>query len=71
MSQPMLRPLFGPATYEICLIGREGTSTLIYETMCQDDDEAIGKLNAIHTIFYVRFEISCGDKIISHGARFS
>jgi hypothetical protein len=71
MSQPMLRPLFGPATYEICLIGKKGTSTLVYETMCQGDDEAIDKLNAITAVSYVRFEILCGDKIISQGSRCS
>ncbi len=71
MSQPMLRPLFGPLTYEICLIGRNGTSKLVYETMCRDDDEAIDKLHAIRAISYVRFEISCGDKIIAQGSRYS
>ena len=69
MSQPMLRPLFGPATYEICLIGTRGTSTLVYETLCHDDDEAIDKLKAIKAVSYVRFEVSCGDKIISQGSR--
>lgn len=71
MSQPMLRPLFGPATYEICLMGKNGTSTLLYETICQDDEEAIEKLNAFQVVSYVRFEISCGDKIVSQGSRCS
>jgi hypothetical protein len=44
-------------------------TTLIFKTMCDDYDEAVGKLLAIEDGSHSRFEISRGSELISQGSR--
>ena len=68
MSQQMkLRRV--PLVYQICLLGEDGATTLVYETECTDEDEAVEKLFAIEHVPYARFEIFCGNEMVSRGSR--
>jgi hypothetical protein len=58
-----------PLIYQICLLGEDGATTRVYETECADEDEAVEKLSAIDNVPYARFEIFCGNEMVSHGAR--
>lgn len=69
MPHQRLKPAYRLQSYQILLIGDNGETKLVYKTQCYDDDEAIDKLFAINTISYARFQISCGDDIISQGLR--
>jgi hypothetical protein len=69
MPQQQLKFVCELETYQIVLIGADGVTMLTYRTQCYDDDEAIDKLFAIKDISYARFEISCGDDMISQGSR--
>jgi hypothetical protein len=58
-----------PLIYQICLLGEDGATTLVYETECTGEDEAIEKLFAIRDVPYASFEIFCGNAMVSQGSR--
>ena len=58
-----------PLIYQICLLGEDGVTTLTYETECNDEEEAVEKLFAIKDDSYARFEIYCGNQMVSQGSR--
>ena len=70
MSQQQLRFGFESFPYQIRLLGADGKTTLIYQTLCVDDDEAIDALFALKNLSYERFEITCDGEMISQGARY-
>lgn len=70
MSRQQLKLGLEPQSYQIRLIGEDGATRLIYQTMCIGDDEAIDVLAAITEVPYARFEIIQDGEIISQGARF-
>jgi hypothetical protein len=69
MAQRMPKTENESGTYQICLIDDAGVTTLIFKTMCDDYDEAVGKLLAIENVSHSRFEISRGGALISSGSR--
>jgi hypothetical protein len=70
MSQQQLKLGFEPQSYQIRLIGEDGATRLVYETMCANDDEAIDIVTSIRDVPYARFEITQDGEMISKGARF-
>ena len=46
-----------------------GMATLIYETICENYNEAFDKLFEIKDVSHSRFETSRGSELISQGSR--
>jgi hypothetical protein len=69
MFQQQMRFGFECVPYQIRLLGGDGETMLIHQTLCVDDDEAIDALFALKDISYERFEIICDGEVISQGAR--
>jgi len=69
MSQQQMRFGFESFPYQIRLLGGDGETTRIHQTLCVDDDEAIDALFALKDISYERFEITCDGEMISQGTR--
>ena len=69
MPQQQLKLECEQQTYDIRLFDINGAVKLVYETMCDGDEQAIDKLSAIKDVAYTSFEITCGDALIANGLR--
>ena len=69
MTQRVLKRKNESATHQVCLMDDAGMATLIYETICENYNEAFDKLFEIKDVSHSRFETSRGSELISQGSR--